>query len=340
MVRTIKRASADDRWKAVSDKDPFSAADLESTPAEFTCSRGTRGEVNPAAQRLERHPVDVLPPDRDHEPVPRRLYLKERDFMAHGTSDHCLGCRALISGGRAQGHTEECRIRVEGELRKTEEGKACLGASRVGDTLTGRALKRVRFAEDQDDNNAEVPEPTSESASSNLPAEAASSSSAPTHSVNPALPASATEVLGEVISEGASSSCDAAVRLSMKRSSDNSNSESEAKRLHTGHSMSCFWMTLMSVTRVERCREVCRRKGTFLVDVNDWHCESRDNLRACGSDGAIVVCSSGCVAKELMSNESRLLDFLAAARHSNGNLQRKTHREVCASIRVWYPRDG
>ena len=61
MVRTIKRANADDRWKVVSQKDPFSAADLESTPAEFTCSRGTRGEVNPAAQCLEKHPVDTLP---------------------------------------------------------------------------------------------------------------------------------------------------------------------------------------------------------------------------------------------------------------------------------------
>ena len=95
--------------------------------------------------------------------------------MAHGTSDRCPGCRALISGGRAQGHSEECRIRVEGESRKTEEEKARLraAASRVGDALTGRALKRVRFAEDQDDNNAEVPEPTSESASSNPPAKAA-----------------------------------------------------------------------------------------------------------------------------------------------------------------------
>ena len=153
--------------------------------------------------------------------------------MAHGTSDRCPVCRALISGGRAQGHTEECRIRVEGELRKTEEGKARLraAASRVGDTLTGRALKRVRFAENQDDNDAEVPDPTSESAPSNLPAEAASSSSAP------ALPAPATEVPDQVMSEGAGSSSDAAVRLSMKRSSDNPNSESEAKRLHTGHSM-------------------------------------------------------------------------------------------------------
>ena len=94
MVRTIKRAHADDRWKVVSPRDPFSGADLESTPAEFTFSRGTRGDVNPAAQRLERHPVDALPPNPDHDPVPRRLYLMQRDFMAHVTSDHCLGCRA------------------------------------------------------------------------------------------------------------------------------------------------------------------------------------------------------------------------------------------------------
>ena len=134
---------------------------------------------------------------------------------------------------------KKCRIRVEGELRKTEEGKARLrtAASRAGDTLTGRALKRLRFAEDQDDNNTEVPEPTSESAPSNLPADAASSSSAPTPSVNPALPGSATEVPDQVMSESVSGSSDAAVRLSMKRSSDNSSPESEAKRLHTGHSM-------------------------------------------------------------------------------------------------------
>ena len=41
MVRTIKRANADDKLKVVSPRDPFSAADLKSTPAEFTCSRKT-----------------------------------------------------------------------------------------------------------------------------------------------------------------------------------------------------------------------------------------------------------------------------------------------------------
>ena len=38
------------------------------------------------------------------------------------------------------------------------------------------------------------------------------------------------------MSEGASSAPDAAVRLSMKRSSDSSHSESETKRHHTDHS--------------------------------------------------------------------------------------------------------
>ena len=212
MVRTIKRANADDRWKVVSQKDPFSAADLESTPAEFTCSRGTREEVNLAAQCLERHPVDAFPPDPDHEPVPRRLFFKQRDFM-------CI---------------------EEFGLRNT------------------------------DDNNAEVPEPTTGIAPPNLPAEAASSSSAPTPSVDPALPASATEVPDQVMSEGTSSSPDAVVRLSMKRSSHSSNSESETKRLHTDHSTRDVVMLLddSEVSHaVERCREVCRRKGTFLVDV-------------------------------------------------------------------------
>ena len=58
--------------------------------------------------------------------------------------------------------------------------------------------------------------------------------------------------------------------------------------------------------------------------MNDWHCESRDNLRACCSEGTTVACSSGGATKELMSNESCLLDLLAVARNGNGNLQKKT----------------
>ena len=80
----------------------------------------------------------------------------------------------------------------------------------------------------------------------------------------------------------------------------------------------------MSVERLNSVREVCRRKETFLIDVNDWDCEFRDKLRACGSDGTTVACSSSGTIRELMSNESCLLDLLDAARNGNGSLQRKT----------------
>ena len=204
-------------------------------------------------------------------------------------------------------HTEECRIRVEGELSKTGgESPLRAAASRVGDALAGRALKRVRFAEGRDDNNAEMPEPTSESAPSNLPAEAASCSSAPTPSTETALPASAIGVPDQVMSEGASSAPDATVRLNMKHSSDSSHSVSETKRHHTDHSTRDVVMLLddSDVSRaVEQCREVCRRKESFLVDVNDWDCEFRDKLLVCGLDGTTVACSSGGVTRELMSNE-------------------------------------
>ena len=239
------------------------------------------------------------------------------------------GCRALVSGGRAQGHTEECRIRVEGGLRKTEEGKArlCAAGSRVGDAPTGRALKRVRFAADRVEDDTETPEATSASAPSSVPAEAATTTTLPAPSSEPALPASAVEVPDQVMSEGASCASDAAVRLSMKRSSDRPNYESDTKRLHTDHSTRDVVMLLddsVVSQAVERCREVCRQKETFLVDVNDWDCELRDNLHAFGSDGTTVACSSGGTTRELISHESRLLDFLAAARDSDGNLQRKT----------------
>ena len=42
LVRTVKRASSEDRWASVSPRDPFSDGDLEVTPAEFTWSTGAR----------------------------------------------------------------------------------------------------------------------------------------------------------------------------------------------------------------------------------------------------------------------------------------------------------
>ena len=105
------------------------------------------------------------------------------------------------------------------------------------------------------------------------------------------------------MSEGASSAPDAAVRLSMKRSSDSSHSESERKRLHTDHSTRDVVMLLDGVVK-------CVVGKMCLVDVNDWDFEFRDNLRVCGSDGATVACSSSGTTRELMSKNRVFSIFL------------------------------
>ena len=108
----------------------------------------------------------------------------------------------------------KCRIRVEGELRKTEEGRARLqaAATRVGDAPTGRALKRVRFAGDRVDSSAEVPTDHtagshSVSASSTLPAETASSSSTSAPPAESVSSTSAADVPDQVGVKRSSAAC-------------------------------------------------------------------------------------------------------------------------------------
>ena len=77
----------------------------------------------------------------------------------------------------------------------------------------------------------------------------------------------------------------------------------ETKRHHADHSTRDVVMLLDGSDFgrvVERCREVCRRSETFLVDVNDCDSAFRDKLRARGSDGTTVACSSSGVTKEFV----------------------------------------
>ena len=112
------------------------------TPAEVTCWTG--GENNPAGQSLEMAAVDALAPGPDHETIPRRLYLRRKPFpAARGVAS--LPWLPLVSSGRTQEHTEECRARVEGELKKTAAGKARLlpAAVHVAGVPAERAAKSV-----------------------------------------------------------------------------------------------------------------------------------------------------------------------------------------------------
>ena len=55
--------------------------------------------------------------------VPRRMYLKKEDFERHGYTRDCLGCKALLMGARAVGHSAACRMWMEKQLEGTERSE-------------------------------------------------------------------------------------------------------------------------------------------------------------------------------------------------------------------------
>ena len=65
------------------------------------------------------------------------------------------------------------------------------------------------------------------------------------------------------------------------------------------------------------------------------------NCVLCGSDGTSVASSSSGTTRELMSNESCLLDLLAAARNGNGTVcKEKTIGKCATSAQAWHPGSG
>ena len=53
-----------------------------------------------------------------------RLRLRREDFLHHGFTEGCQGCKALLAVSPARGHSELCWARMEKEIGKDSDGKA------------------------------------------------------------------------------------------------------------------------------------------------------------------------------------------------------------------------
>ena len=137
MVQTIKRASADHRWKVESKRSFLSR--------RFGVNVNRIHLFERKSGRSRSRSTTIGEADPNRHPIPRRLHLKQCAFMAHGTSDLCPGFRALVNCGGAEGHTEglsnSCRGRTQ-EDKGRESPFSRSGYSQIGETLTRRALKR------------------------------------------------------------------------------------------------------------------------------------------------------------------------------------------------------
>ena len=70
------------------------------------------------------------------QPIVRNWSIFRRDIETYGTTDHCPGCLAVITGGRGS-HTPACRARIQAHLQASPEGRERL------ERATARALREM-----------------------------------------------------------------------------------------------------------------------------------------------------------------------------------------------------
>ena len=56
------------------------------------------------------------------QPV-RRMYIQRKDIAKYGATAGCEGCKAAVRGGEARNHTEECRRRIEKDMKEAKDNK-------------------------------------------------------------------------------------------------------------------------------------------------------------------------------------------------------------------------
>ena len=63
---------------------------------------------------------------------PRGLKIREEDQHKYGYTAGCAGCAWYSNKvGLHRGHSKDCRSRIEGKMRETEEGKSRLEGERT-----------------------------------------------------------------------------------------------------------------------------------------------------------------------------------------------------------------
>ena len=115
-------------------EDAFNPKWLEEaiTPIDDYVQKGAKTSFEEV--RTQRHVVQgraPVPEDISKPYAPRRIRLEQKDFERLGFTEDCRGCEFLQTGiGVRQGHSSQCRSRMEKELAETADGQARLDKSK------------------------------------------------------------------------------------------------------------------------------------------------------------------------------------------------------------------
>ena len=86
-------------------------AEGEQSSFDFKAGPGVRM----SAQDIE----GVLIRDASAHQLPHRTHRFKKDFEAHGYTDRCPGCSAMLREMHPQPHSDACRIRLDACMQQT-----------------------------------------------------------------------------------------------------------------------------------------------------------------------------------------------------------------------------
>ena len=119
-TRTTQRVPIEERWTAAASGMVGGVPWLLSKSDEKADGEALQSEgLKPMSEELQEEVKTKVP-------APRRAGLKKEDFAGHGYTPNCPGCTSiLLKRHYHQGHSEECRRRIEECLKDDGANEGC-----------------------------------------------------------------------------------------------------------------------------------------------------------------------------------------------------------------------
>ena len=97
----------------------------------------------------------------EHVPVPKRVCISRENLQEFGFTARCPGCMSLLRGTARQAHTENCRRRIEEELKGTAKAHAATRRIKENqDRAAEKGTKRTKADQEEERQQREHGEST------------------------------------------------------------------------------------------------------------------------------------------------------------------------------------
>ena len=156
LTRTVQRKPAKERW--------------DQSNLEMVVAVPWRKNEDDPKVDGERLKSEVVTMDKEYTekleaeeyvPVPKRVYISRENLEEFGFTARCPGCMSLLRKTARQAHTENCRRRIEEELKGIAKADAAtLRMKEYQDRAAAKGTKRTNTSQEEGHELHELEKPT------------------------------------------------------------------------------------------------------------------------------------------------------------------------------------